>query len=97
MPVRRMDEEPLGAMAEILREIANVLENLSKAAGRAEEGEGHVDPFVRINGSLADIREVMKGLNTPGDHSAEYAQIERSFRAIAAAVKDLASGSPPSK
>jgi hypothetical protein len=92
-----MDEEPLGAMAEILREIANVLENLSKAAGRAEEGEGHVDPFVRINGSLADIREVMKGLNTPGDHSAEYAQIERSFRAIAAAVKDLASGSPPSK
>ena len=93
-----MDEDSLHDMAEILRGIANVLEGFSKSASKADEGgEGHVDPFVRINGSLADIREVMKGLNSAGDHSAEYTQIERSFRAIAGAVSDLASATPRSE
>jgi hypothetical protein len=92
-----MDEDSLHDMAEILRGIANVLEEFSKSASKADEGDDHVDPFVRINGSLADIREVMKGLNSAGDHSAEYTQIERSFRAIAGAVSDLASASPSSE
>ena len=92
-----MDEDSLRDMADILHGIANVLDEFSKSASKADEGDGHLDPFVRINGSLADIREVLKGLNSAGDHAAEYTQIERSFRAIAGAVSDLASASPSSE
>jgi hypothetical protein len=88
------DARHLNEMADILKGMAKVVEDLGRAAAKTDGGDGHEDPLVRINGSLADIREVMKGLNSVGDHSAEYAQIERSFRAIAGAVNDLASAPP---
>jgi hypothetical protein len=89
-----VDARHLDEMSDILKAIAKVIEELGRAAAKTEGGDGHEDPLVRINGSLADIREVMLGLNSLGDHSAEYAQIERSFRNIAGAVHDLGSASP---
>jgi hypothetical protein len=84
-----VDERALRDMSEILDGIAKTLDNFARMASKTE-GAGHEDALTRINGSLADIAEVVKGLGSPGDHSATYERVESSLRDMASAVKDLA-------
>jgi len=94
MPPRIADEKPLHDMSEILEEIVKTLRGFGRMASKTE-GIGHEDPLTRINGSLADIAEVVKVLGSEGDHSAVYARIESSLREMAGAVKELAG--PPTR
>lgn len=93
MPPSLSDSAPLNALAEQLREIADIVAGYGKRAAKASEQEGHnhVAALEQISRGFAEIAKELKALSASGNHSSEYRQIGRSLGAIADAVEGLSS------
>jgi len=81
-------------MGDLLDQIEGTLRQYEGIA-RKSRVEGEHEQLEQINASLENISTYVKGLNTKGDHSAAYKQIEKSLQDMVDAVHQLAAGARP--
>lgn len=87
-----MDRKPLLGLAKHLREIADIVDGFAAAASDAPHEGGDTEPIEQVEAGFAVIRDALKGITTPGDHSAQYQRIEAALGSIANAIKQLGAG-----
>ena len=87
-----MDREPLKGLAERLREIAAIVDGFAEMASDAPRGGGDSEPIEEVEAGFAAIRDALDGIQTPGDHSAQYLRIEAALGSITKAIGQLGEG-----